>query len=320
MAGRRSSRSANLIEFRVNHEYGVKPFEAEKFTEATIRARAEVYRLADALRKLGGVWEGFQVVAIAEQIGVRDGRRIAGRATVTRDDLIAGARRHGVWNPSVSVSPCEAILGLFAVTHTSATGGRKHQLTMGPWDIHAAGRAPETATPPWNPKTPAMGPHGRCHGTPCDLPWDLMVPVMEPHVTCHGTSWHLPWDLMVPAMEPQETCHGTVWEPGYTRKMRGMRPYPAPCRGAATALCRRPDAPTEQGGYNDWKSAFTVLSNDWKFVRGLPGRPRVHGRREMLRCGGRGLAPFVALAPAFRAFEDDEVAGLVVDGGVGDKV
>ena len=83
----------NLIEFMVNHEYGVKPFEAEKFTEATIRARAEVHRLADALRKLGGVWEGLQVVATAEQIGVRDGRRITGRATVTRDDLIAGARQ-----------------------------------------------------------------------------------------------------------------------------------------------------------------------------------------------------------------------------------
>ncbi len=83
----------NLVEFMVNHEYGVKPFDAEQLTAATIRSRAEVHRLAGALRKLGGVWEGFQIVATAEQIGVRDGRRIAGRATVTRDDLIAGRRQ-----------------------------------------------------------------------------------------------------------------------------------------------------------------------------------------------------------------------------------
>lgn len=83
----------NLLEFMVNHEYGVKPFEPDKLTEATIRARAEVHRLADGLRKLGGVWEGLQVAATAEQIGIRDGRRIAGRSVVSREDLIAGAKQ-----------------------------------------------------------------------------------------------------------------------------------------------------------------------------------------------------------------------------------
>lgn len=82
----------NLLEFMVNHEYSVKPFEADKLSQATMRARAEVHRLADGLRKLGGPWEGLQVAATAEQIGIRDGRRIRGRAVVTGADLVAGTR------------------------------------------------------------------------------------------------------------------------------------------------------------------------------------------------------------------------------------
>jgi hypothetical protein len=49
-------------------------------------------KIVNGLRKLGGPWEGLQIAATAEQIGVRDGRRIAGRYTVNKDDLIAGAR------------------------------------------------------------------------------------------------------------------------------------------------------------------------------------------------------------------------------------
>lgn len=82
----------NLLTFMVNHEYGIKPFENDKVTAATVRARAEVHRIAAALRSLGGRWSDLQVVATAEQIGVRDGRRIHGRYTVSRDDLAAGAR------------------------------------------------------------------------------------------------------------------------------------------------------------------------------------------------------------------------------------
>ncbi len=82
----------NLLEFMVNHEYGVRPFDADAVTAATVRARGEVHRLAAALRKLGGPWEGLHVAATAEQIGIRDGRRIRGRYIVTQDDLTAGAR------------------------------------------------------------------------------------------------------------------------------------------------------------------------------------------------------------------------------------
>ncbi len=82
----------NLVLVMINHEYGVRPFDARQVTAATLRARAEIHRVVRALRALGGPWEGMQVVASAEQIGVRDGRRIHGRYTVTRDDLINGTR------------------------------------------------------------------------------------------------------------------------------------------------------------------------------------------------------------------------------------
>jgi len=81
----------NLLLVMMNHEYGIKPFEADKVTEATVRARGELNRIVSGLRKLGGPWEGLQIAATAEQIGVRDGRRIAGRYTVSRDDVAAGA-------------------------------------------------------------------------------------------------------------------------------------------------------------------------------------------------------------------------------------
>lgn len=82
----------NVLTFMINHEYGIRPFDAAAVSAATLRARAEVHQVAAALRALGGRWEGFQVVATAEQIGIRDGRRLHGLYTVTRDDLVAGAR------------------------------------------------------------------------------------------------------------------------------------------------------------------------------------------------------------------------------------
>jgi hypothetical protein len=82
----------NLLLAMVNHEYGVVPTDAAAVTAATMRARAEVHRMVKGLRRLGGPWDGLQIAATAEQIGVRDGRRIKGRFTVTGDDLAVGAR------------------------------------------------------------------------------------------------------------------------------------------------------------------------------------------------------------------------------------
>ena len=94
----------NLLLVMMNQQFAVKPFEVAKITEATVQARAELNKIVNGLRKLGGPWEGLQIAATAEQIGVRDGRRIEGRFTVTKDDLIKGARyEDGVVRPTFGV-------------------------------------------------------------------------------------------------------------------------------------------------------------------------------------------------------------------------
>jgi hypothetical protein len=74
-----------------NHEYGVSPSCADEVTEATLRGRAEVHKIVEALRSTGGVWRDMQVVATPEHIGVREGRRIHGLYQVSTEDLIQGA-------------------------------------------------------------------------------------------------------------------------------------------------------------------------------------------------------------------------------------
>ena len=82
----------NLFALMANHEYGMNGTDADDLTRATLKARAEVNRIVDAMRSLGGAWSALRLVATAEHIGVRDGRRIHGRYTVTVDDLVRGVR------------------------------------------------------------------------------------------------------------------------------------------------------------------------------------------------------------------------------------
>ena len=94
----------NLVAVMINHEYGIKPFEADRVTEATLRARAEIHGIVHGLRKLGGPWEGVQLAATPEQIGIRDGRRIRGRYVVSTEDLLKGARhRDAITRPTFTV-------------------------------------------------------------------------------------------------------------------------------------------------------------------------------------------------------------------------
>jgi len=76
-----------------NHQYQVRADDAAGITDATLRARAEIDRSVRALRSLGGAWSGLSLVATAEQIGVREGRRIVGRDTVVEADLVTGRSR-----------------------------------------------------------------------------------------------------------------------------------------------------------------------------------------------------------------------------------
>jgi hypothetical protein len=83
----------NVLALMINHEYGVSALDANQITRATLRGRAEVNAVVDGLRALGGPWQDLQLVATAEQIGIREARRVRGLYTVTQRDLVAG-RRH----------------------------------------------------------------------------------------------------------------------------------------------------------------------------------------------------------------------------------
>lgn len=83
---------SGIYSLMTNHEYGVSAFDADAITEATIHARREIHEIVRGLRQLGGPWKDTAVVATAEQIGVREGRRIRGRAVITADDLAKGSR------------------------------------------------------------------------------------------------------------------------------------------------------------------------------------------------------------------------------------
>ncbi|WP_138994521.1 FAD-dependent oxidoreductase [Larkinella sp. C7] len=121
----------NLVMVMVNHEYNIKAFDADEITEATVRARAEVYSIVRGLNKLGGPWEGIQIVATPEQIGIRDGRRIHGRYTVTKEDLAMGARHQdAVVRPTFGVD-IHASDRKTNETETISRGGIK----MIPYDI-----------------------------------------------------------------------------------------------------------------------------------------------------------------------------------------
>ncbi|QDT05038.1 ribulose-1,5-biphosphate synthetase [Rubripirellula lacrimiformis] len=84
---------SDIFSIMTNHEYGVSAFDAGAITDSTIRARREVHDLVNGLRRIGGPWKEIAVVATAEQIGVREGRRIRGRYKITADDVATG-RKH----------------------------------------------------------------------------------------------------------------------------------------------------------------------------------------------------------------------------------
>lgn len=82
----------NLFSLCANHEYNQRSDDADAITSATLRGRAEIHRLIEALRTLGPEWQGIRLVATAAHIGIREGRRIRGLHLVRDKDIIAGQR------------------------------------------------------------------------------------------------------------------------------------------------------------------------------------------------------------------------------------
>ncbi|MFD0672708.1 FAD-dependent oxidoreductase [Cohnella sp. GCM10027633] len=81
-----------LFALMANHEYGASALQTSQVTQATLHARKELHRIIVGLRTLGGAWANIRIVSTANHIGVREGRRIHGRYTVSEQDLQAGAR------------------------------------------------------------------------------------------------------------------------------------------------------------------------------------------------------------------------------------
>lgn len=82
----------NLWLMMTTHAYAADPFDAQSLTEATMAQREELHAHVAALAGLGGIWKDMRIVATAPCIGVREGRRIHGRYTVTLEDAVRGAR------------------------------------------------------------------------------------------------------------------------------------------------------------------------------------------------------------------------------------
>ena len=82
----------DLFMIMTNHEYGLSGLDSRETTRATLHARQELYNIVEGLRSLGSPWANLRIVATSEQIGIREGRRIHGLYTVTRDDLIKGIK------------------------------------------------------------------------------------------------------------------------------------------------------------------------------------------------------------------------------------
>jgi len=82
----------DLFALMANHAYGFFPTRAQDLTRATMTTRAELHRLVRAMRGLGPPWEAMRIVATADQIGIREGRRLHGFYQVTAGDISRGAR------------------------------------------------------------------------------------------------------------------------------------------------------------------------------------------------------------------------------------
>ncbi|MCC5844589.1 MAG: FAD-dependent oxidoreductase [Verrucomicrobia bacterium] len=81
-----------LYAFMANHQYGGNATDADSLSAHTLEARQEIHQMVTGLRNLGGVWKNLTLVATAAHIGIREGRRIHGRYTVSAEDLKHGAR------------------------------------------------------------------------------------------------------------------------------------------------------------------------------------------------------------------------------------
>lgn len=82
----------DLFMLMANHEYGFTGYNSKHLTQATLHARKEIHQIIQSLRNTGDAWKNIKLIATAEQIGIREGRRIHGLYTITSQDVVDGKR------------------------------------------------------------------------------------------------------------------------------------------------------------------------------------------------------------------------------------
>lgn len=112
-----------------NHEYGFKGYDADDLTRATFQGRAEVHRMIDGLRSLGGPLENIRICNSPERIGVRESRRIRGRYTISTEDIERGARFDD------AVCQCRFGVDVHSTNPHASTGIDNRNVRSQPFDL-----------------------------------------------------------------------------------------------------------------------------------------------------------------------------------------
>lgn len=76
---------------QATHVYQINPLDTRDLTRATIQARRQAHDLVHVMQRIPGL-ENVRLVQTAPAIGVREARHLAGRHTLTLEDLRAGRK------------------------------------------------------------------------------------------------------------------------------------------------------------------------------------------------------------------------------------
>jgi len=123
----------NLFALMADQHYAVRVDDAAAISRETVVARRDLVRLVSALADRGGApWRGLRIVATADQVCHRGGRRIHGRYTVTAADVAAGRTfDDGV---TTSAFPIDIHATSFAANLVAASGNPQN-LRFHPFQI-----------------------------------------------------------------------------------------------------------------------------------------------------------------------------------------
>lgn len=82
--------SDQLFGLMTTHAHELSGINVRDLTQAQTQTRAELNQIVRKLRAAGGVWQNLRLAATAEKIGVREGRRIHGKYSISEQDLREG--------------------------------------------------------------------------------------------------------------------------------------------------------------------------------------------------------------------------------------